>query len=57
MRLESCETIDPRNGIARKWRIGNLSIEWYVERPPQSWLRFDANLAVSWYADQTEGGS
>jgi len=47
--IESKDTIDPPNGIARSWRIGGFAIEWYVERPPESWLRFDSNLSVRWY--------
>ena len=47
--IESKDTINPRKGIARHWRIGGIAIEWYVERPPQSWLRLDSNFAIKWY--------
>lgn len=50
MKIESRET-SPREGIARHWRVGNLLIEWYVERPPVSWLRFDVELSVRWFDD------
>lgn len=49
--FESRETIDPRRGIARNWRLGPLVIEWYVEAPPQDWLRFDGQCSVRWFAD------
>lgn len=51
MNIESKDTIDPRDGVARHWRIGPVAIEWYVERPPQSWMAFDSNLSVRWYAE------
>jgi len=51
LEVGSEETVDPRSGVARRWRLGNPLIEWYVERPPQSWLRFDGQLSIRWFAD------
>lgn len=56
MRLESRDTVDPRVGYARSWRVGPLVIEWYAEKPPQSWLRFEANLNVRMYDEDDRGG-
>jgi len=50
--IESRETIDPDGGIARHWRVGNLLIEWYAERPRESWLRFDGQLSIRWFTDE-----
>jgi len=51
MKVESRETVDLEHGIARNWRIGQVVIEWYVERPREEWLRFDSNLSIRWFAD------
>lgn len=57
MKLKSKDTINPRDGVARNWRFGNVAVEWYVERPPQSWLRFDSNFSVRWYSTKSEGAN
>lgn len=49
MKFESKETIATRDGIHQHWRIGPLSIEWYAERPPQSWIRFQMDVSIRWY--------
>lgn len=52
MKIESADTTNPRDpGINRRWKIGNLAIEWYAIKPRESWMKFDANLSVTWYDD------
>lgn len=46
MKLKSVDTVEPKNGIARHWRIGPVVIEWFIERPPQEWLRLDSNFSI-----------
>ena len=50
--FESRDTINPRSGVARNWRIGPMVIEWYVELPPQSWLTFDSNLSIRVFSEE-----
>jgi hypothetical protein len=49
MKIESRDTVNPHDGIARNWCVGNLVVEWYVERPPQEWMKFDFQCSVRWF--------